>query len=274
MINAFAKSLVLLHSVLSVIGMGWAILLVVQGRDLGWLEPYQEVFYGADGKPLSSIRHASEYDKSLAAAQDAARVRDRTYLAVKPAIDSIRTAEPFLANNHLFYVAEINRLRTATERIVVIRLKRGGLEVDPPVLGKPVLEDKALDNVTESYATYMQNLKKILGEVDPKTMAKTKGEIDGVEAEVRKLATDTKELTFQLTGTDETNKYVQPGIYQLTDQEFKAQGQLKVEIDEIKPDWSKAVEQSRLYRFRYNDLMATLQKLKGPTPPAKKNGLK
>ncbi|MSQ93315.1 MAG: hypothetical protein EXR98_02025 [Gemmataceae bacterium] len=265
MMNNLAKSLVLLHTVLSVAGMGWAIMLTLQGRDLGWMEPYQEVFsYGQDGKPKAgeTARYASEYDKSLAALQDAARVRDRTYVAVKPAIDSIRTAEPYLANNHLYYVAELKRLREATEKIVVRRNKEAGAVLETPIIGKPVPEDQALANITESHATYMQNLKKIIGEVHPKTLKKTQGDIDGVEADIRKLATDTKELTFQLTGTDETNKYVQPGLYQLTDQEFKAQSQLKVEIEEIRPNWSKAVEQSRLFRFRFNDLDAQLKKLK------------
>ncbi len=265
MMNSLAKSLVFLHTVLSVVGMGWAMYLVIQGRDLGWLDPYKEVLeYNADGTAKSSVRHASEYDKSFAAVQDAARVRDRTYVAVKPTIDSIRTAEPYLATNTLFYAAELRRLREATEKIIVNRNQGAGAVLDVPVLGKPVPEAMPVDNVNESHATYVANLKKIIGEKHHVTKKKTDGEIDGVEQEIRKVVNDTKELTFQLTGTDENNKYVQPGLYQLTDLEFRTQSQLKLEIDEIKPHWSKAIEQSRLYRFRYNDLTATLKKLQAP----------
>jgi hypothetical protein len=273
MINALAKSLVLLHASLSLIGMAWAFALFMQGRDLGWVEPYQETVYNNEGKLIFSVRHASEYDKSWAAAQDAARTRDRTYAAVKPAIDSLRTAEPYLANNHLHYLAELRRLREATEKIKVFRNQQAGAVLDTPgsKLGKPVPEEKAVEMVTESHRTYVENLKKIIGEFNPDTKKKILGEIDDIEEKIRKLATSTKDITFQLTGTDETNKYVQPGLYQLIDQEFKAQSQLKIEIDQIKPNWSKAVEQSRLYRFRYTDLEATLKKLKGFVPPAKKD---
>jgi hypothetical protein len=72
-----------------------------------------------------------------------------------------------------------------------------------------------------------------------------------------------------LTGTDENNKIVEPGLYTLLDLEFKAQTQLRVEIEEIKPYWSKATEQARLFVYRRSDLEATLQKLKAPLPPKK-----
>ena len=71
-----------------------------------------------------------------------------------------------------------------------------------------------------------------------------------------------------MTGTDETNKYVQPGLYQLIDLEFKFQTEIKNEIDDIKPNESKSIEQSRLYQYRRADLEATLQK--SVAPPATK----
>jgi hypothetical protein len=128
-------------------------------------------------------------------------------------------------------------------------------------LGKPVPEDKALDGITKSYKIYKGELKK-LGD-----------EIAMIEMDKRKIIETTKKITADLTGTDEENKYVQPGLYQLTDLEFKNQQQIKVEIDSIKPNWSKAVEHSRLYQYRRADLQSTLDKLKAP-PTRKKNDKK
>ena len=54
MMNVVAKTLVLMHVVLSLAGMTWALMLFLQGRDLGWKEPGMEVFeYGPDGNPAN-----------------------------------------------------------------------------------------------------------------------------------------------------------------------------------------------------------------------------
>jgi hypothetical protein len=284
--NFLGKSLVMIHAILSVGGMTWAILLVVQGRDFGWAEPYKAVLkYDGQGNPTEFARYASEYDKSWAVVKNAERVRNRTYAAVEPAIDSLRNTEPFLANNHLHYVSELRRLREASGPIKVARLDKGGLTLDVPELGKPVPEDPALDKITKSYRAYKADLKKLIGDltrkdpknlngpVDLKDLIRTEGEVDAVHDDIRRIVKATKDITFQMTGRNEANEYIQPGLYELGDLEFKAQSQLKDSIDEIKPHWSKAVEQSRLFRYRRNDLEATLEKLKGP-PPAKKNDKK
>jgi len=117
--------------------------------------------------------------------------------------------------------------------------------------------------VTKSYKEYQADLKKLIGHVDPKTKEETPGQIDDVEKEIRRIVNDTKRFTALLTGTDEANKYVQPGLHQLIDLEFKYQEQIKTEIHDIKPSWSKAIEQSRLLQYRRADLEATLEKLKG-----------
>jgi hypothetical protein len=87
MMNFFGKFLVLIHALLSVAGMSWAIMIFLQARDLGWKEPYKEEL------EKGSVLHASEYDKSQAAVVEAARTRDRIYAQVKPAIESIRATE-------------------------------------------------------------------------------------------------------------------------------------------------------------------------------------
>lgn len=268
MMNKVGKSLVLLHGVLSIAAMCWAITLVLQARDFGWTEPYKEVLERSDGKVKSAVLHASEYDKSQAAVTEAANTRNRIFAHVQPAIDSIRATEPFLPYNTLFYRFELNRLRESPDNIEVRRLQKGGNFPDTP-LGKPAPEDKALEMVTKSYKEYQADLRKLIGHVDPKTKEETPGQIDDVEKEIRKIVNDTKRFTALLTGTDEANKYVQPGLRQLIDLEFRSQEQIKTEIDAIKPDWSKAIEKSRLFQYRRADLEATLEKLKGP-PAAKK----
>jgi hypothetical protein len=261
MMNKLGKSLVLLHAALSIAAMCWAVTLVLQARDFGWTEPAKEVLEWSDGKVKSAVLHGSEYDKSLAAATEAAKTRDRTYAHVQPAIDSIRAAEPFLPYNTLFYRSELNRLRHSEDKIEVRRLKDGGNFPDTP-LGKPAPEDKALEMVTKSYKEYQADLRKLIGHVDPKSKEETPGQIDDVEKEIRKIVNDTKRFTALLTGTDEANKYVQPGLHQLIDLEFKYQEQIKTEIHDIKPSWSKAIGESRLLQYRRADLEATLEKLK------------
>jgi hypothetical protein len=252
--------MVLLHTMLSVAGMSWAIVLVLQACDFGWTTPRKEVL------EKSTVLLASEYDKSHAAVVEAGKTRDRTYAHVKPAIESIRATEPFLPYNHLFYMSELSRLRESPDAIQVRRLQQAGNVLEPigGPLAKPVPEEKVLDGITKSYKAYLADLRKLIGHIDPKTKEVVLGEIDEVEKKIRAIVNDTKKITVELTGTDEANKYVQPGLYRLIDLEFKAQEQIKSEIDDIKPSWSKAIEDARLYQDRRRGLEATLEKLKRP----------
>jgi hypothetical protein len=262
MSNNFGKGLVLIHTMLSVAALLWAFMLFFQGRDLGYAEPRQVVTeYDGQGnpKPNSIVRFASEFDKSTAALVAAKNTRDQLYVHVQPALDKLRKTEPYLPNNHLAYQRALKQMRESPDKIEVKRLKEGGLflEIDHGDLGQPVPEDKAVDGVSKSYKVYAAELKDLQDKVQE------------VEKEIRVVVGDIKTFTAELTGTDETNKYVHPGLYQMTDMEFKAQGQLKIEIDEIKPHWSKAIEQARLYKFRRSDLEATLLKLQAVAPAPK-----
>ena len=259
MINFLAKSLVLLHMILSVAAMSWAILLFLDPKDFGWKDPRQEVYqYNEDGSPKSSIWHASEIDKSQAALVLAKNTRDLTYIYVKPTLTEIHDNEAYLANNHLHYRAEMKRLQDGVGDIEYKAFKEGGMTLDTPNnnLGKPAQEDKAIANLKKSYKTYADDFKMVLDE--------EKKVADEMQADTLK----TKAITALTTGTDEANKYVQPGLYDLIDREFKAQTKLKEEIDDIKPRWSRALENARLYQSQREGLEQTLEKLKKrPTPP-------
>ena len=272
MINAFAKLLVLVHAILSVAGMGVAMMLVFSSRDLGRTEPVLVIHeYHPDNKPKTVELQASDYDISRAVVVEAGKNRDRMYAVVKPEIDSIRANEQYQSTNHLFYQAEMRRLRESSDEIQVRRLLKLGVEfeIKGNDLSRPAIDANVVANLTKSYKAYQQELWNLMGHVDDKGKPLIVGEIDKVEVKIRELANETKKVTSELTGTDEANKVVHPGLYHLTDREFKYQEQIKKEIDEIKPEWSKAIEQARLFQFRRADLEATLTKLKGELPPPK-----
>jgi hypothetical protein len=239
--------------------MSWAILMFLQDRDFGRMEPVEEVLeYKEDGTPKAVVRYASDIDKSQAALIEARNTRDRTYVFVKPALDQIRETEPYLANNFLHYRAELKRLQEGEGELEVKPFRDGGHTLDTPGsnLGKPALEDKALVNIKKSYKAYAKDLVNLYKEAKD------------VDDDLVAIAAKTKLITAELTGTDEANKYVNPGLYQLVDLEFKAQTELKTEIDDIKPHWSKAIQNAQLYQSRRNGLEDTLKKLKEKAPPA------
>ena len=259
MMNFLGKAMVLFHTFFSIIAVTYALWLFMRGRDIGYGEPRREaISWTADGTADKWVRHASEVDKSSAALVHAAENRDRAYVFVKPALERIRETEPHLPYNHLHYTTLLNRLRNSTEEIKVPRHKDLGLEITKPIVGKPIPAENAVEGVTKSFRAYEADLKELneeIGKIDQECAAKVKA---------------IKQFVRDLTGTDENNKVVEPGLYTLQDLEFKAQSQLRVEIEQIKPYWSKATEQARLFVYRRSDLEATLEKLKAPMPKIEK----
>ena len=258
--NTFGKFLVLIHTILSLCAMTWAVVHFVQAKDLGQAEPLKEVLdYKQDGDPKTWVRHASEYDKSAAALQEARKTRDAVFVEVTPALDSLRDTEPYLPQNHLFYVGLLKQMRESPEeKLNVTPFKDGGLILETPILGRSELELKPLAGVNKSYKLYQADLRKVYEE------------IKGVEEEIQTIVKRTRKVTAEMTGTDEANKYVKPGLYKLTELEFQAQVELKKEIDNVKPNWSSAIEQARLFVNRRANLEATLDKLKAALPKNQK----
>lgn len=258
MMNILAKSLVLLHTVMSVAAMTWAISVILVSKDFGFSEPRrEEIEHGNDGTATKWARHASEYDKSTVALEQADRARKMMYVYVKPALEELQKNEPYLYSNHLSYLAELERLQKSPGDIKVFRLKEGGLFLEVPVVGRPVPEGNEVA-VGKSLDTYRKELAAVNADI-----AKTDKDI---QAKLKAIKT----FTGELTGTDEANQYIHPGLYQLADREFKAQSQLKVEIDEVKPHWSQALERARQLRLRRTDLELTLNKLKAVAPKVEK----
>lgn len=270
MINTLGKMLVLMHTVLSLAALTWGVVVIVQGRDFGWAEPAKTpIAFSADGTPTKWVRHASAIDKSRAALEDAAKHRDRLYAAVKPALDDLAEAEPYLADNHLDYLKELNRLAKGKDPLKdpVRRLDGGGLVLEKKNVGKPAFKDGEVEitladgkvlKIEKTLEAYQEDLKAL----------HTK--IEAVQKELAKFNDDTKKFTTELIGTDDDNKQIQPGLYDLIELEYKAQTRYKEELEDIKQPWSTYIEQARQHMFRRTDLEATLQRLKTVMPKVKK----
>jgi hypothetical protein len=272
MMNVLAKSLVLMHVVLSLAGLTWALMLFLHGRDFGWKEPGMEVLeYNTDGtpstKPGAVLRFASDYDKSVVAVQEAGATRDRAYRHVKPALESIARTENYLPDNHLFYWKEMERLRKERSDeekkdnmgFRVKRLKEAGhalnADEDGLRLGTPIFDDDEVALIKKPYDEYKADLTVLFKRIDK------------YNNEIREIADKTQAITEDLNGTNKLGKSVKPGLYALNDLEFQYQKQLKIEIDDIKPFWSKAIEQAGSHRYRRIDLERRLMELKAPPLP-------
>jgi hypothetical protein len=347
MINFFGKTLVMIHTILCLLGLTWALMIFFQARDLAFAKPFIDVeAYNSEGYPSKGVLYASDYDKSYAALTAAAAARDRTYFQVKPAIDSVQRVEPVYAQNHLFYRQELKRLKHAKVPFEVRYFKgpvqvTGATNATPIVITAPdhrfkmgekvriagvigntsangvyvitfvnndsfslngskgngdYVKDKegnwtgfastadelALPDpeqivvvaINKSIDLYEQELKSYLGFVDPKTQKKTLGSIDRVEDDIAGIIKRTKDFTAHMTGTDEANQYVKPGLRQLDEQEFDAQRRIKEEIEAIKPFWSQAIEKANLLQFRRLDLEAQRDRLLEGMPPHLKKNIK
>jgi hypothetical protein len=238
MINLIAKTLVGTHTALSLLGLVWALLLFFQFPDWGWVEPRKEY----------EQRIASEYDKSVVAIRQAVATRDRVLTTVPPAEKALREAETYYPQNRLYYTAELQRLRKAPDKIVVKTVKGEGLPMlDRKKLGKPVL-DTDVAGIEKSYDAYLDDLKKV------------QGQIDEVQKEIRKYIDDSKEVTFQLTGKDDAGKKVKHGLYDLVDQEYQTQQRLNTEREYLRPQWAEALEDARRFAVRRSNLERTLSR--------------
>jgi choline kinase len=129
-------------------------------------------------------------------------------------------------------------------------------------LAIPEPDSAIVVSITKSKDLYEEDLKVALRKIDV------------VEGEIKAINTRTKEFTAQTTGTDELNKYVQPGLYQLYEQEFGAQREIKKEIEEIKPYWSQAIEKAFLLKDRRIDLEKQRDTLLKGLPPHLKDNKK
>jgi hypothetical protein len=245
--NFIGKGLVVVHTLLSLAGLTLAIVIYFEFIDWGRAEP--RIVRGESSAKGSGgdLRIASEYDKSRLIFDDAVVGRDLAVAPVPMVEASLREAELRFAGNHLFYVDELERLRTAQGDIEVKGIRPEGVPTDTPgkPIGKPLLEVK-VDGVSKSYTTYLQDLKT------------EQAQLDKVQDEIRQWVEKDKQLSLELTGKDETGKKLMHGLYELLDQEYQTQQRLKEEREYLQPQWATAIEDARRFGVRRSSLEATL----------------
>ena len=242
MINFLGKTLVVVHTLLCLVGMTWAAALYLQFTDLGWKVPRQHLDQSIP----------SEFDKSVASIKVALQGRDLVLPGVRPPQDALRVTANYLPGNHLFYVNELERLRSSPNPIVVKGVAEGldYLEATKaPGLGRPKL-DVEIKGIDKSYDAYLADLQ-----------AKHK-EIDVEQAAIRDTIEETRKINFQLTGKDDAGESKTKGIYDLLDVETQTQSRLKAEREYMQPFREQAVEEARLFQLRRVGMERTLQRLK------------
>src|SRR5205823_3168776 len=138
---------------------------------------------------------------------------------LNPARDDLRTAEDRFGPNHLYYVAQLKRIQSDPKPLKapeIVMQADGKPQLDTPVIGKPVF-GKDAPLIAKSLNEYQKDLDRLVGKIDPDTRMKTiVGEIDKVEAEIKRLTGQEKELTEKLLGfKDDKGNPTKPGLYGL-----------------------------------------------------------
>ncbi len=254
MMNFIGKGLVLLYTVMCLAALCLALVIYYELVDWGRSEP--RVVRGEVAKTGSANdqRVASEFDRSVVLYQEALAGRDlaiRSWPAgLAPAVATLHEAEARLVQNHLFYAAKLKELRSGAGDIVVNALPADVPTTDTPgkAIGKPVPNVK-VDGLDRSMASYREML------------AAEQKKLDPVEEEVRALAKKNSDVSFVLTGKDETGKKSQHGLFDLIDDEFKTQQGLLAQRDYVQPLWANANEEARRFDVRRTSLEGTLDGL-------------
>jgi hypothetical protein len=253
MMNLIGKGLVVLYTTMCLAGLFLAFVISFEFIDWGRAEP--RIIHGEpakQGPPQNERRIASEYDKTLALYNDALAGRNLYVLpplTTGSAEDVWHRSEDRLAQNHLFYVAELKKLREADSDIVVsAQADITATDAAGERFGKPVLSVK-IDGLDKSVKTYREILKAEQAKLDP------------LEQAVRDLAKQNSDISHNLTGKDDAGKQVKRGLFDLIDAEFQTQQRHRAELDYLSPLWAHARDEEQRYRSRRASLTDTLSGL-------------
>jgi hypothetical protein len=250
MMNFIGKGLVLVHTLFSLLGLGLALVIFYEFVDWGRSEP--RVSRGEPTKSGTSIdtRIPSEFDKSKVMFDDAVAGRNLVITPMVPAEDAWHQVEDRLAQNHLYYVAELRKVRTGDGQIEVKGFSADGIPTDAPGkrFGKAI-PDARIDGLDKPLSAYRRELDDELKKLDP------------IEKQIAEWAEKNQEITYQLTGKDAQGKKVCHGIFELINIEFQNQQLARMERDGTHPRWATVVEEARRYGARRDSLEATLSGL-------------
>lgn len=243
--NTLGKKLVFVQVVFSILAGTFATAIYLQKIDFGWKEPRKDLY----------LRVPSEIDKRTAAVLEAARAKEMAMGTLKTAQAAWADVEPRYWQNHVWYTKELAKLRSdpnpfdAANPVKEVKFVVGVVQVDTPPdkarTGKPVLENP-VPAILKSYDRYVEDLKL------------KQAEIDKVEVSIKQLAAKERDITFKLTGKDDTGAMVKIGLYALIVDEKKTQEQLKFETDYLQPLWVEALDRAELFYERRERLERTL----------------
>jgi len=257
MVNHIGKGLVVVHTLLSLAGMTLAIVILFEFVDWGRADP--RVGGGDTSKGGKPQYVASEFDKAKVAVQQGELARNLAAPMMEPAERSLQEVAARFPANHLYYVAELKRLREAPSDIEVLAIAANGVPTDTPgqPYGKPIPSVK-VDRVTKSLNALGEELKS------------ETAKLEKLEKAIRDWSEKDAHVSFLLTGQDADGKK-QHGLYELVDEEFRVQQRLREEREFLLPYWAAAIEEARRFAARRDGLEATLL---GLEKTMKQRGLK
>jgi hypothetical protein len=244
--NTLGKTLVFVQLIFSVLAATFAAGIFLQRIDFGWKEPRKDLY----------LRIPSEIDKRTAAVQEALRAKDMAMSSLQNAQVARSNTEPRYWQNHVWYRQQLVRLRSDPNPIDAkeVKMLQGIIQLDTPPdrprLGKPILENP-VPAIQKSYDKYVEDLNVI------------QKDIDKVEASIKQVAVQERDITYKLTGKDADGKAVTFGLYALLVDEKKRQEQMKFETDYLQPLWVEALDRAELFLERRQRLERTLAGMTG-----------
>jgi hypothetical protein len=246
MFNTIARFLILVYTALSIMVLGWALATFLKLDDYGWIEPLK-VWETKD----TGTRVASDLDKRTMALIDQMRTRERSLPAIQPALDTLTETMDRFPKNHLFYVAELEKLKSASEPIEpkAIKWVKGEIVTDTPgkAIGRPVLEGDIPD-VKKSLKTAMEDKKKVDDDIEKLT------------PEIEALVKQVDAVTISLYGTKDDKGVTDViGLYEVLDKEKEHQDKITAEKEYITPIYVDAERRLEGFLDRLRSMQRTLQ---------------
>jgi hypothetical protein len=249
--NHLGKGLVLVNLAISIVLLTWALILFVQPVDWGWKEARKA--WGAGAPEGKNERIAAKIDERTAAYTQMRNVRGMVVARVQPAEAALAQTEGHFGYNHLFYRWEMKRLaeEKGPVKVAAVQYNKDGsvaTEGNKP-WGRPA-QGPAVNGIEKSYAAYLEDLKAKDKELKTKSKALA-GVLDKQE-----------KLTVQLNGVhDKDGKVVEPGLYDLLEEQAQLQSKLKAEREHQQPLWVYELYSAQLLRSRRLGLEKRLREL-------------
>jgi hypothetical protein len=255
MFNVIARFLILVYTAMSIMVLGWALATFLKLDDFGWLEPLK-IWDTKD----TGHRIASDLDKKTGALYDQMRARDRSLPAIQPSLDTLAETMDRFPKNHLFYVAELEKLRSSADPIdpKAIKWNNGAIVTDTPgkAIGRPVLEGD-IPEVKKSLKTVQEEKKKV------------DDDIEKIAPENKELQKQIDEVTISLYGSkDDKGMTADIGLYEVLEKEKDHQDKIDAEKRQITPIYTDAERRLEGFLDRLHSMERTLNAI--PTGAEKK----